>query len=216
MATAQAPAGRSYGGRSPEERRLERHERLVAAAIGLYGSRGYQATPIVDVCREARVTPRHFYELFEGSEDLLLVAYDTVIAEQMQRIGEALEAASADLEARIRAGVRAAAELWRDDAKARLVQQEILGVSPRLEARRTEVLGGFAELIASEVRRSDAAELPDAELLLAGHILGGGLNEALFAWRLTPRRSRPPLERVAEGAARIFLAALQPRTEGTT
>ena len=203
--------GRMYGGQSPAQRREERRERLIAAAVDLYGSGGFHSTPIIEVCRAARVTPRHFYELFETSEDLLLAAYDAVIAEQTERVISALEAAPERLEERIRAGVTAAAELWRDERKARLIQQEVLGVSLRVERRRTEVLRAFAELIAGEAARFSEQSITPRRMLVTGHILGGGLNEALMAWRLTPRRRRPPLSELVNDAVEVFLAALEAR-----
>jgi len=205
---AAATHGRSYRGLSPAERTAERRQRLIESAIELYGSHGYTAVPIGEICRAARVKTRHFYELFSGSEELLLATYDAIIAEQTARIVGALEQAPDTLEGRVRAGVSAAAQIFADDQRARIIQQEVLGTSPAVERRRQEVLQAFAELIADQAERFSAGERSREELVLRGHVLGGGLNEALLAWRMQPRRTRPPLDDLVDSLIGVFLAVL--------
>lgn len=66
--------GRPYQGRSAQARRAERRERLTLAAIEQYGTRGFRATTVKDICEAARVTQRYFYEAFASREELLCVA----------------------------------------------------------------------------------------------------------------------------------------------
>ena len=47
---------RGYGGRSAAERRAERRERLLAAGLELFGTRGYAATSIERLCAAASVS----------------------------------------------------------------------------------------------------------------------------------------------------------------
>lgn len=201
--------GRSYGGRSPNERRDDRRARLIESAITLYGSRGYRVTAIVEICREAKVTQRHFYELFSSSDELLLAAYDAVIAKQHASIAAALEAAPKDAKARIHAGVNAAVSLWEDDRRARLIQQEILGVSDEVDRRYTAVMQEFAEVIAAQAVELGIEGWPPERLDLVSRLLAGGLNEVLFAWRMSPARERRPLETVASEIGNVFVAALE-------
>lgn len=69
-----AAPGRPYQGRSAQERRAERRERLIGAAVQQYGTRGFRATTVRDICGAARVTQRYFYEAFSGREALLCAA----------------------------------------------------------------------------------------------------------------------------------------------
>src|SRR6202022_2234460 len=75
MATARA---RQYGGHSAEERRLARRQRLIEAAIHVYGEVGYRNATVKAVCEAAELTERYFYESFESSEALLMAAFDPV------------------------------------------------------------------------------------------------------------------------------------------
>src|SRR6201988_5481549 len=69
---------RQYGGHSAEERQLARRERLIEAAIRVYGEVGYRNATVKAVCEAAELTERYFYESFANSEALLIAAFDVV------------------------------------------------------------------------------------------------------------------------------------------
>src|SRR3546814_11966602 len=52
-------ATRTYGGVSAAARAAERRERLVAAAVDLFGRQGYLETGVKDICHAAGVTDRY-------------------------------------------------------------------------------------------------------------------------------------------------------------
>ena len=52
---------RRIGGKTVEERRLERWRRLIDAAVKVYGERGYRNSIVKAVCHAARLTERYFY-----------------------------------------------------------------------------------------------------------------------------------------------------------
>ena len=70
---------RRYKGASKLERQAERHEQLIAAGITVIGSDGYQATKVKQVCLQAGLTERYFYESFANKEALLCACYSTII-----------------------------------------------------------------------------------------------------------------------------------------
>jgi len=55
---------RNFRGVSGEQRREARRQRLIAAAIHSFGTRGFHQTTVRDVCVEAKLTERYFYESF--------------------------------------------------------------------------------------------------------------------------------------------------------
>lgn len=75
-----AVATRNWRGESPEERRVQRRERLVEACIEVFGRLGAEKATIRDICAQARLTERYFYESFRSTED----AFDTVYAQLRQ------------------------------------------------------------------------------------------------------------------------------------
>jgi AcrR family transcriptional regulator len=52
---------------------------------------GYTGTTIAHITRHAAVSRRTFYEHFESKDECFVVAYDTVMTELHQRVGDAFE-----------------------------------------------------------------------------------------------------------------------------
>ena len=67
-------SGRTYGGESADDRLTRRRRQLLDAGLELFGTAGYRATTVRQLCREAKVSDRYFYEQFDSTEDLLLAA----------------------------------------------------------------------------------------------------------------------------------------------
>ncbi|MCQ0016032.1 TetR/AcrR family transcriptional regulator [Actinomadura madurae] len=122
---------RSYGGRSAEERRAERRERLLAAGLELFGTRGYAATSIERLCATASVSTRNFYEEFSGREELLTTLHRGINERAAEAVSAAYaEAADAGLPTRVERAVRAFVTATASDPRrARIAFVEVIGVS---------------------------------------------------------------------------------------
>jgi AcrR family transcriptional regulator len=59
-------SARVYAGRSAQQRREERRNRLLSAGQDLFGGQGYRTTSIEALCTAAGVSTRAFYEEFSG------------------------------------------------------------------------------------------------------------------------------------------------------
>lgn len=79
----------------------QRRERIVAAAAGLFWTRGFAATSIADIAREADVPQGNMFYYYRSKGDLALAVADVFVDETQSLIGEA-EAAAADPRQRIR------------------------------------------------------------------------------------------------------------------
>jgi AcrR family transcriptional regulator len=80
---------RRYGGASFEDRQLDRREKLVRAAIEVFGRWGREGATVAAICAEAGLTPRYFYESFPNSDALFLEAYRAVQAELLAQMAKA-------------------------------------------------------------------------------------------------------------------------------
>jgi AcrR family transcriptional regulator len=67
-------------------------QRLIMATIELVGERGYQATSIDQIAKAAKVGYVAFYELFAGKEELFMAAFEQIIGEARELLGEAVDA----------------------------------------------------------------------------------------------------------------------------
>jgi AcrR family transcriptional regulator len=143
---------RRYGGRTAQQRRDERRERLLEVALEQFGTAGYAATTIDGLCAAAALNARYFYEQFRSREELLGAVYVRHVEMVRGEVVAALDAAPATQ--RLEAGLRAFVDATlADERGARVNYFEMVGVSPQLEDLRRGVLRAYAELIVEEARR---------------------------------------------------------------
>ena len=130
---------RAYGGVAAEQRAEERKARLLAAALELFARQGYARTTIEALCSEAKVTARHFYQLFDSREAILRALYDNIIADLRAGVLKAMSAPKLNLSEQIPLAVSAMVHHYLEDSRhARVGVLEVVGVSPQMEARRRE------------------------------------------------------------------------------
>ena len=132
---------------SPEmsERKRARRERLLKAAVRLFGRRGYHATTVPAIVRQARSSIGSFYSYFRNKEDVFGAALD----EAGQALGAAIDQ-QASAGPGVRGKVRALSErcfLWltENPAEARILLTESSGLSEALGGRRRGQLDSLAK-----------------------------------------------------------------------
>jgi AcrR family transcriptional regulator len=76
----------------------ERREQIVAAAIAMFGARGYEGTTTDDVARAAGVSQPYVVRLFGSKESLFLAALSASSDALMRAFREALADDASDLE----------------------------------------------------------------------------------------------------------------------
>jgi AcrR family transcriptional regulator len=72
--------GKSEAGRRREERARQTRQRVVAAALRLFLRRGYAATTIEAIAREAGVAPATIYQAFGTKQAILARVLDVTVA----------------------------------------------------------------------------------------------------------------------------------------
>jgi AcrR family transcriptional regulator len=87
-----AAVARPYRGVSATDRRGQRRQRLIDAGLELFGTRGIAAVGIVDVCAEAGLTKRYFYESFASIDALADAVFEHVTGNLVAVVAPAIEA----------------------------------------------------------------------------------------------------------------------------
>jgi len=176
-------SARRYRGESAADRQAARRERLLAAGLELLGTAGYGGTTVRGVCRQAGLTPRYFYESFEGLDALLVAVFDRITAELSAAILAALDTAPPDAHAKSRAAIETLVRNLTDDPRrARVAFVEALG-SEQLMRRRLDAMRLFSGLLADQAGEFygfDPAD--DAIVELTAAMLVGGMAELLIRW----------------------------------
>jgi AcrR family transcriptional regulator len=209
--TGTAPAARrDYGGRTATQRRAERRQRLLAAALDLFGTDGYPATSIERLCARANVSTRNFYEEFASREALLIALHDQIT----QQASEAMVAAVAQIPdeptaVRIDRAIEAYIGTTSSDPRwTRIAYVEVIGVSAAVEQHRMAWRARLGQMLEAEtalaVERGEATRR-DYSLTVMAFI--GAVNELVHHWSIHGRQV--PLEVIRGELTRLALAALR-------
>jgi AcrR family transcriptional regulator len=190
---------RPYRGVSHDDRRAQRREQLVAAAISVYGERGYRHATVKAVCEAAGLTERYFYESFANSDELLIASYNAVTAKVFGVLTRAAEAAGRDRAERARAMLGAYFRVLQDDPRsARVFLVEIRGVSREVD----KAFDVSLRTIGREVARIIAPPRAAHDDLLQAGVVGGVIHIAL-QW--IEDGYAPAVETVTESALRLMM-----------
>lgn len=188
---------RSYRGQSQEQRRAERRSRLIAAALDVYGERGYHQATVKAVCEAAGLTERYFYESFANSEALLIDSFNAVTYSVLGEVLRAAEAAGRGKLVRSRAMLHAYfSALQRGPNAARVFLVEIRGVSPAVDRAFDDAL----RAIGREVARMVAPGAAEHDELLQAGVVGGVISIAL---RWISNGYQPPIDTAVDSALRL-------------
>lgn len=172
---------RSYGGVSATDRIAERRRRLLDAGFDLFGAQGYSATGVKDVCREAGVTDRYFYESFTDRKQLFLAVFDARVDDLFQIVVAAVAAAGPAARDQLRAAIGTFLREVTEDARTpRIVFSEPAAVGPEAEARMRSTLRRFSTLAsATAAHHMDH----DRHAPLIGLALVGTLERIVVEWQ---------------------------------
>lgn len=118
-------------------------ERLIAGLAEAVAENGYGGTTIAHITRQAAVSRRTFYEHFASKDECFVAAYDTVMAELSERVGQAFEEED-EWPRAVKAGIRAMLEfLAAEPNLARLCVVEALVAGPAVVERYDAAIQSF-------------------------------------------------------------------------
>ena len=188
---------------SREERAIDRRDRILAAALHLFGTRSYDAVTVSDVCADARVAKRYFYEHFADRCDLLLTLHRQQNHWLLSRVVASTPEHPVDVEDLLRPAINTLLGLLRaNPERARVIYVN----APRMETVRRGVLREDATFLAQLLRRAPGRPTDKARherMLLA---LVAGLSEVIIDW--LSRDMADDADQLADHLTDFFLAVL--------
>lgn len=205
---ASGPAARTprtYAGVPLDARQAARRARLVAAGLQLFGTHGIAGTRIDDICAEAGLTKRYFYESFAALDDLVQAVVDDVVGRLAEVVVPAIAAGG-----------------WRKPRPALSAFMDTLLADPRLVRllvvethygaladRRQQLVDLAVDLwLAADPGADKSPEHLATQRLLA-HAMAGAAGEVALAW-VDGRIDLAPAE-ITDHLVRIF-ERITPRT----
>jgi AcrR family transcriptional regulator len=193
---------RRYRGSSVEERRAQRREQLLRAALQVYGEQGYRNATVKTVCEAAGLTERYFYESFSNSEELLVASFRAVthfLLGELEKAGAEAPGGSAERARAMLTAYYAALQYHPQSARVFLV--EISGVSPAVDEALEASLRGFGDLLARTLDPRGRSSAADEPLLRAGVV--GGIIHIALSWIASGYSQ--PVHEVVDAALRLCL-----------
>ncbi len=108
---------RTYSGVPAEERTRVRRERLIEAAKEVFGKLGYAQATMRNICVEARLAERYFYESFDSTRELFKVVCQDEVDLLIKAVAQALSKSTVFDKHYVEAGLRAFLSFIRDDPR---------------------------------------------------------------------------------------------------
>jgi AcrR family transcriptional regulator len=207
----ESPASaRTYRGMLPEQRRADRRQRLLTAALDVFTTHGYHTTRIEQLCSQAGVSTRNFYEEFASKEDVLLTLHDQINAAGLAMVTGAMETLSDDDDAETRVNHLLDA-FWQavniDPRLPRLAYFEAPGATPAMHNQHQLWVNRWAALIETEAHKAAERGLaPKRDYRLIAIALVGAMTGLLREWQAhaQPR----PGEEIRGAMGHMMIAAI--------
>lgn len=128
---AYARVTRSHKGVDADARRKERRQRLVEAGLETLGTKGLHTTTVRDVCGQAGLSERYFYESFSGLGELFDTIYQALHQDLLGRLMTVLVTSRGQHQSALEGG-KAALAVWfsflkEDPRRARIMLIDAMG-----------------------------------------------------------------------------------------
>lgn len=189
---------RSFKGVSAADRVKSRRAQFVQAGIALFGTRGFRVTTVKDLCNEAKLTDRYFYESFESLEDLLAVIYTEVMSGIEQDFLALLADSEIPNHEKSKQLLTRFFSVFEDPRIAKLSLFEVLGVSPRMDSLYQQNNLRFCNFLSLAVTRLYGNfKGKSTELYICMGLIGALSQMAIF-WHLG--NYRDPVSKLVDSA----------------
>lgn len=200
---------RRYRGVNAQERVAERRQQFIDAGLECFGTRGYHAVTVRELCAQAQLTERYFYESFKDREALFAAVYEDLVERLRKDFVAAATPKAPGLAEMARAGLAVFfRRLHKDPRIARMLLVEVLTVSHAMENRAMKATFGFGDLL----KQMTVAALPRGTRpgpsmdLIATGLIGATVH---IAMRWTAENYSHSLKNVLDTAMTFFEATIR-------
>ena len=205
---------RQFKGLSLTERKQARREKLIEAGIEAYGTHGFFAVTVKDICNEAKLTERYFYESFKKSDELFQTIFLKLIDQLQHNVIQAIMQASTDPRKMIESGLTALLTTLKDNpGMARIIYidamlvQELHNQATIHEAmlRFDRMIHAFVMLMMPHIDRSER------EISLVATGLNGYVTQIAIRWVVSGFKQS--MQEVLSSCSIVFLSLLDTFSE---
>lgn len=205
---------RSFLGKTPDERHEERREKFLVAGKVIFGDRGFQDAKVRDICAEAGLTERYYYETFGSLPKLYEAVYYRELAVLQGTLDKVVATGPREPEVMALALLRAYYSLlFNDQRLARILIIDIYGAASNIRELYKHGIQEFSDrfglLAAFGLKSIDDKKLDDAMISTA---LIGTASSLAMRWFIGGYQE--PMESVVTNCYAIFLAVIRMSQSG--
>ena len=200
---------RQFKGMSLSERKLARKEKLIEAGIEAYGNHGFFSVTVKDICNEAKLTERYFYESFKKSEDLFQTIFLQLIEQLQQTVMNGVMQAVPEPKNMIHSGLTAIFTMLKNDPRvARIIYVDAMLVQElHNHATIHETMGRFDRLIHSFVMLMlPQIDRSEQEISLVATGLNGYVTQIAVRWVMGGFKQS--LEEIVSACETVFISLI--------
>lgn len=207
MDEAQRPE-RRYMGLSGEQRSTERRHRLLDAGIRIAGQRGYAEMGVRDVCVEADLGPRYFYESFKCKDELVIAVYEQLQANLIATVTSAMGDPSEPCVTRLNRSIEAFLHFFEQNTHVRwiLLSDSVVPGAPS-KGPNWRLLSGYEAVLTDELKRGAAGRLGDRPAQAVACGLLGATIQLTVHWLVL--KQGEPIDETLAALRFMYAAAIQ-------
>lgn len=205
---------RQFKGMSLTERKQARREKLIEAGIEAYGTHGFFSVTVKDICNEAKLTERYFYESFKKSEHLFQTIFLQLIEKMQKTLMQSIMQGSPDPLKMIDSGLTGFFNMLHDDPRlARIIYIDAMLVQElHNQATIQETMGQFDRMIHAFVTlMMPKTQLTEKEISLIATGLNGYVTQIAIRWVMSGFKLA--IEDVVQSCRTVFMALLRDLTD---
>ncbi|MFC0626614.1 TetR/AcrR family transcriptional regulator [Kribbella deserti] len=198
--------GRRIRGLDAEQRRAERRELLLDAALELFAAHGYLNTSIEQICSTAYVGTKSFYEVFDSREACYVALLQRTTERLVAGILETAQGLPDNEDEAVPRLVAAFAHSLVDDPRVAAVTFGQAGaISAAVERQRRTNRRWAAGFLETIWQRYGGAEMADADRHGVAIGVVGGLFDLIADWLLDADPGEPAdVERLIDDLTRFY------------
>ena len=187
---------------------------MIEAGIEAYGTHGFFAVTVKDICNEAKLTERYFYESFKKSDELFQTIFLKLIDQLQHNVMQAIMQASTDPRKMIESGLTALLTTLKDNPRmARIIYidamlvQELHNQATIHETmlRFDRMIHAFVMLMMPHIDRSER------EISLVATGLNGYVTQIAIRWVVSGFKQS--MQEVLSSCSIVFLSLLDTFSE---
>ncbi len=191
-----------------EERKEARRQKLLTAAIRLFGRKGFHATTVPMIVAAARSSIGSFYFYFKHKEDIYAAVLESLGESISRALNDAIAAAGPEVLRQMRTAVETLVQfLAGHPEEARILIIESSGLGKRLEAVRRGIVASHTRSVEHALTAA-RVQLPAMETAVAASCWVGAVYESVFHWLELAPEQRLPADQLAHAIAGFNLRAV--------